>query len=131
MGKTHAAANLTLDTLLPAATNRYVGLASVVTNEDTPTLTEFTNITAPGYARVVTQFPAAAASQKANSAEILFPANSDPVADWPTPTHFIISDAAAAGVISYIVPIPGANQRIAEPGDQLRFPIGALVVTEG
>jgi hypothetical protein len=130
MGKTTAASNLALDTILPPATNRYIGLASVVTNEDTPTLTEFTAITAPGYARAVTQFPAAAGEQKANTAEILFAANSDPSNDWPVPTHFLTASTLAGAVDGYIVAIPLANQRVAEPGDQLRFPIGSLVVTE-
>lgn len=112
-------------------TGHWVGLASAATSEETPTLTELTSGTAPGYARVSITF--AAPTQGADFAEILnsalvsFPANSGG-SDWPTVTHFLIADAVSAGNILAVEQLNAP--RTVQPGDIAEFAAGSLAVRQ-
>ena len=88
-----------------------------------------TELTGNGYARQAITFGAPAqdggVGRVTNSAEILFPEATD---DWLEATHFAILDADTAGNMLYYEAL-GAP-RTAALGDQIRFQVGALAVTE-
>lgn len=88
-----------------------------------------TELSGGGYARQQVTFSVPVqvdgAAQVSNTVEVLFP---EATADWLTATHFFIANAATLGDRLYHEQLDVA--RTAKLGQQLRFPVGALVVTE-
>lgn len=77
------------------------------------------------YTRQTVAFGAPSGNQVANSAEVVFPIATD---DWGTLVYFGIYDAPVGGNLLYTTPF--AAPRTIENGDQLRIPVGQLVVSE-
>ena len=112
------------NTAYTSPTAVYVGLTSTATTD----AGGGTELTGGSYARVAVTFGAPAgggAGSVSNSAEVLFP---EATTDWSAATHFFIADALTAGNRLYHGALDAA--RTALTGDQIRFAIGALTVTE-
>lgn len=104
----------------------YVGLFTASTT-DAGTLTN--ELSGDGYARQAATFGAPAqvggSAQVANTAEILFP---EATGAWSEATHFAVVDAETAGNVLYHEALD--TPRTAGIGDQIRFQVGALTVSE-
>ena len=109
------------NTALTSPTTVYVGLTSTATTD----AGGGTELTGNGYARQSMTFGAPSAGSCSNSAEVLFP---EATGAWPAATHFFIADAVTAGNRLYHGALDAS--RTAALGDQIRFAIGALTVTE-
>ena len=109
------------NTALTSPTTVYVGLTSTATTD----AGGGTELTGNGYARQSMTFGAPSAGSCSNSAEVLFP---EATGAWPAATHFFIADAVTAGNRLYHGALDAS--RTAALGDQIRFAIGVLTVTE-
>lgn len=84
-----------------------------------------TEVVGGAYTRQTVTFGPPSGNQVSNTGDILFPIAT---AGWGTVVHFGIFDAPAAGNLLYHTAL-SASRTIAS-GDQLRVPIGQLVVAE-
>ncbi len=84
-----------------------------------------TEVSGGSYTRQTVVFGPPSGNQVANAAEVVFPIAAD---DWGTLVHFGIFDAPVGGNLLYATPFAAA--RTIESGDQLRIPVGQLVVSE-
>lgn len=82
-------------------------------------------VTGGAYTRQTLTFGAVTGDQVANDADVLFPIATAP---WGTVVHFGIFDAPAAGNLLYHTAL--SAPRTITTGDQLRVPVGQLVVSE-
>ena len=112
------------NTALTSPTTVYVGLTSTATTD----ADGGTELSGNGYARQSVTFGAPAgdgSGSVSNSVEVLFP---EATGAWSEATHFFIADAVSAGNRLYHGALDAS--RTAALGDQIRFAIGALTVTE-
>jgi hypothetical protein len=77
------------------------------------------------YTRQTLTFGSPSGNQVANDADVLFPIATS---SWGTVVHFGIFDAPAAGNLLYHTSLSAPRTIVS--GDQLRVPIGQLVVAE-
>ena len=114
------------NTAYTSPTTVYVGL---FTASPTDTGSLAAELSGDGYARQSATFGApaqeAGSGQVANSVEILFP---EATGAWAEATHFAIVDAETAGNVLYHEALD--TPRTAGIGDQIRFQVGALTVSE-
>lgn len=114
------------NTTLTSPTDIYVAL---FTASPTDAGTLSAELAGDGYARQTATFGAPTqfegSGRVANTAEILFP---EATAAWPEATHFAVIDASTAGNVLYHEALTAP--RTAGIGDQIRFQIGALTVSE-
>jgi hypothetical protein len=90
-----------------------------------------TEVSGSGYARKsvtnnTSNWPNASSGSKSNGAAIEFAAASG--GDWGEITHFALFDAASAGNMLYHGAL--TTSKTVSDGDQARFAIGALTITE-
>jgi hypothetical protein len=109
------------NTSLTSPTTVYVGLTSTATTD----AGGGTELTGNGYARQAVTFGAPSNGSVSNSSEVLFP---EATGAWSAATHFFIADAVSAGNRLYHGALDAS--RTAALGDQIRFAVGALTVTE-
>lgn len=108
----------TAEWTMPSAV--YIGLFS----SDPTDAGTGTELSGNGYARAEITFAAASNGSAANDSQIDFDAATD---DWATATHFGIFDAATSGNLLYHGQLN--TPRAAETGQQVRVPIGEIVIT--
>jgi hypothetical protein len=112
------------DGTAPAVTV-YVGLTSTATDD----AGGGTELSGNGYARQAVTFgapaPVGGTHECANTNEILFP---EATGAWPQATHFFIADAVTVGNRLYHGQLD--TPRTAGLGDQIRFQVGTLKVSE-
>ena len=84
-----------------------------------------TEVTGGGYARQTATFGAPSNGQTSNTGDVVFPIAS---VAWGTVVAFGILDAATGGNLLYfnLLSVP----RAVAINDQVRFPVGQLIVTE-
>lgn len=109
------------NTALTSPTTVYVGLTSTATTD----AGGGTELSGNGYARQSVTFGAPSGGSVSNSVEVLFP---EATGAWDEATHFFIADAASSGNRLYHGALDAS--RTAALGDQIRFAVGALTVTE-
>ena len=85
-----------------------------------------TEVSGSAYARTAITFGAASAGAIANSAAVEFPVASG--GNWGTITHFGIFDASSGGNLLYWGALTAS--RVVNDGEQIKFPIGDIDVTE-
>lgn len=84
-----------------------------------------TEVAGGSYARQPVTFVAPAPDTVSNQAEVLFPTATS---NWGTIVGFAIMDAATSGNMLYFAAL--GIQRTILTNDQIRFPIGSLIVSE-
>jgi len=84
-----------------------------------------TEVSGGSYNRMLVTFAAPVGNQVANDADILFPVAS---ADWGTIVSFGIHDDVVTGNLLYHAPLTA--DRTILTSDQLRFPVGQILISE-
>lgn len=102
-------------------TTVYVALFTVI-----PTVSGGgTEVTGGNYVRQTVSFVTPANGQTSNTSDVLFPIAS---ASWGTVVAFGLYDAASAGNLLYFNQL--SVSRTVAINDQVKFPVGQLIVTE-
>ena len=84
-----------------------------------------TEVTGGAYARQAVTFSSPSPDQVSNTIDVTFPIAS---ANWGTVVAFAIMDAASGGNMLYFANLTASRDVLIN--DQLRFPIGQLIVSE-
>jgi len=124
-GKSDYFENAVLNTLRNvslAVANVYVALFTTLPGEDS---TGGVEVSGGSYARQAVTFDAPAAGSMANSADVVFP---QATANWGTVLGFGLYDAVSGGNMLYFNNLTTSKQ--IDSGDQMKFPAGAISVSE-